>query len=138
MHGNDEYMKPWLKQSLATSLAIALMAKFSITHPPAGAAAMIFSTTSSNMKWSNLGFMLVAYVVAIGIATLVNNMSTKRQYPTSWGIPTSLWLENAPAVPATTSTGLSRRTSLVVPKQEPQVQTQRWYYKFRNNTIIHT
>jgi hypothetical protein len=102
---------------------------------------MIFSTCSSNTKWRNLGFMLVANVVAIGIATLVNNMSNKRQYPMSWGIPaslsSSLWLKNKAVVPATTFTALSRRTSLVVPKEEPQAQTQRWYHKFSNNTIIH-
>jgi hypothetical protein len=147
MYGDDgddddeSIMKPWLKQSLATSLAIALMAKFSITHPPAGAAAMIFSSSSSNMKWSNLGFMLVANVVVIGIATVVNNMSTKRQYPTSWGIPTymSTWLEKAAATaPTTTSTTLqSRRTSLVVPNKEPPPHAQRWYHKFRTDKVIH-
>jgi CBS-domain-containing membrane protein len=33
----------WLRQSLATALAIMTMAKLGLTHPPAGAAALIFA-----------------------------------------------------------------------------------------------
>jgi len=73
----------WLRQSLATALAITAMVKLGLTHPPAGAAALIFA--GGNNSWGNLVMMLVGNCIAIITATLINNFNTKRQYPMAWG-----------------------------------------------------
>ena len=52
--------------------------------PPAGAAALLFS--SGERSWQQIGMMLVGNVVAIACAALVNNSYEKRQYPTFWGL----------------------------------------------------
>jgi CBS-domain-containing membrane protein len=75
----------WMKQALAASLAIACMVKLRVTHPPAGATAMVFAT--GRYGWGNLVFMLVGNVVAIAVAALINNWSDTRQYPSYWGLP---------------------------------------------------
>lgn len=72
----------WVKQSVATTLAITAMGALGVTHPPAGAAAMIFS--SGTYGWVHMGMMLFANLIALSIA-LINNVSDKRQYPTFWG-----------------------------------------------------
>mmetsp|Transcript_11288 Transcript_11288/g.27175 ORF Transcript_11288/g.27175 Transcript_11288/m.27175 type:complete len:80 (+) Transcript_11288:660-899(+) len=59
------------------------MVKCGVIHPPAGAAAVIFST--GNFTWIQMGMMLVGNVLAILSSTLINNWSDKRQYPTFWG-----------------------------------------------------
>jgi hypothetical protein len=75
-------MSIWMKQALATSLAVAAMAKMGVIHPPAGAEALLFS--SGDFGWGNMLFVLVANVIAIGAATVINNFSDYRQYPTFW------------------------------------------------------
>ena len=82
--GNAKNLDLWLRQSLATSLAIGVMAKLGVTHPPAGAAALLFS--SGIFSWQQVAIMLMANMVAILCATLVNNLSEQRQYPTFWGL----------------------------------------------------
>ena len=77
------FLATWMKQSLGTALAIATMTRLGITHPPAGAAALIF-TGDEELGWGNLLFMLVGTVLAILSATFVNNWSDKRQYPSFW------------------------------------------------------
>jgi CBS-domain-containing membrane protein len=76
-------MSIWMKQALATSLAVAVMAKMGVIHPPAGAEALLFA--SGNFGWGNMLFVLVGNVIAIGAATVINNFSDYRQYPTFWG-----------------------------------------------------
>ena len=73
----------WLRQSLATALAIGVMVKCGVIHPPAGAAAVVFS--SGKMSWIQVGMMLFGNVLAILSSTLINNWSDKRQFPTFWG-----------------------------------------------------
>mmetsp|Transcript_24607 Transcript_24607/g.68610 ORF Transcript_24607/g.68610 Transcript_24607/m.68610 type:complete len:232 (-) Transcript_24607:184-879(-) len=79
----DGFIDPWLRQSLATALAIGAMVKFGITHPPAGATALIFS--ARRFAWGQIGMTLLASVVAIVCSTFFNNLQKKRQYPTYWG-----------------------------------------------------
>jgi CBS-domain-containing membrane protein len=74
----------WLRQSLATAIAVAAMVKLGITHPPAGASALIFA--SGEFDWTHVLAFFVANVIAIGVATIINNTSNKRQYPMYWGI----------------------------------------------------
>jgi CBS-domain-containing membrane protein len=77
-------MEIWMRQSLATSLAVTCMVKLGITHPPAGASALIFS--SGLLDWTHMLMMIVGTVIAIVTATLINNISNKRQYPMYWGV----------------------------------------------------
>jgi len=51
----------WIRQSLATSLAVTVMVKMGWTHPPAGAAALIFS--SGTLGWLNALFMIIGNMV---------------------------------------------------------------------------
>mmetsp|Transcript_43978 Transcript_43978/g.106633 ORF Transcript_43978/g.106633 Transcript_43978/m.106633 type:complete len:145 (+) Transcript_43978:111-545(+) len=44
---------------------------------------MIFSSGSHTL--GQIGIMLLGTVVAVLLATLFNNLDSKRQYPTSWG-----------------------------------------------------
>ena len=73
-------MPIWIRSSLATAVSIATISKMGIIHPPAGATALIIS--SNKFDWMVLPIMLLGNIVAIIVATLVNNVSDKRQYPT--------------------------------------------------------
>ena len=73
-----------MRQALATALAIMLMARLGITHPPAGAAALILS--GGGYGWAHFGIMLAGNVLAIFLASIFNNANQKRQYPTFWGL----------------------------------------------------
>jgi hypothetical protein len=79
-----------LLRSLGTALSIMLMARFGCTHPPAGAAALIF--TGGGYHWGHMGIMLVGNVLAILFATIINDLNVKRQYPTFWGV--GYWLKH--------------------------------------------
>lgn len=80
----DDKMELYMRQSLATALAVTAMVRLGITHPPAGAAALIFS--SGALDWTHVLMMIVGNVIAIGTAVLINNLSEKRQYPVYWGV----------------------------------------------------
>jgi HPP family len=83
-----EDMHPHLRTSLATAIAVSAMVKFGCTHPPAGASAVFFSTGGGLLGWTNMAVLLVGNVLAIAVATVVNNLSDRRQYPTYWGFGT--------------------------------------------------
>lgn len=93
----------WLRISLSTSLAISVMVKFGLTHPPAGAAAVIFSS-QDDLSWSHMISLVLATMVsdndkqllevyaltvvgkfAVAVASVLNNVSDKRHYPSFWG-----------------------------------------------------
>lgn len=75
----------WCQLSLSTALSVALMAKLGVIHPPAGAASLAFA--GGSYGWSSVGSMLLANVVAIVMATFINNLQVERQYPMYWGVP---------------------------------------------------
>ncbi len=79
-----DYLPLYLRQGLATAIAVAAMVKLGITHPPAGASALLFS--SGDYGWMNVAFMLVGNIMAVTAAPIINNMSDKRQYPIYWGL----------------------------------------------------
>ena len=60
------------------SAHIYCMAKLGIIHPPAGAAAIVFST--GTLGWVFLSGVFMTIVTAV----IINNMSDRRQYPMSW------------------------------------------------------
>lgn len=74
----------WFKQALATSLAIGLMTRCGLTHPPAGASAFLFS--SGMFGISHMILLLCGNVLAIFLGSVINNMSEKRQYPTYYAM----------------------------------------------------
>lgn len=82
--GKVAHWPDWLRQSLSPALAIAAMAKLGVIHPPAGASSLIFA--AGGFGWGSLPMMLVANVIAIGAAILINNLSDKRQYPSYWAL----------------------------------------------------
>jgi CBS-domain-containing membrane protein len=80
--GYADNLTHWFRQSLATSLSIGAMVKFGVTHPPAGAVALLFST--GKYGWGNLLFIMIGNAIAILAATLINNLSDSRQFPSFW------------------------------------------------------
>jgi hypothetical protein len=72
-----------VRRALGTSLSIFCMSRFGCIHPPAGAAALIFS--GGGYTWVHMGIMLAGNVLAIFFATIINDLNVKRQYPTFWG-----------------------------------------------------
>ena len=72
-----------IRRALGTAIAIMCMCRLGVTHPPAGAAALIF--TEGGYTWVHMGILLAGNVIAIFSATVINDMNVKRQYPTFWG-----------------------------------------------------
>ncbi len=79
-----------MRRSLGTALCISLMARLGVTHPPAGAAALIF--TGGEYTWVHMGIMMAGNVLAILSSAGINNFNVKRQYPTSWGV--GYWIKH--------------------------------------------
>ena len=83
---NDESgpLALWIAKALAPATAIAAMAKLGLTHPPAGAAAFIYiaAPPAVSQGWLFLLCPLLAgNVICCVMATAINNLSEKRQYP---------------------------------------------------------
>eukprot|EP00928_Gymnodinium_smaydae_P031384 TRINITY_DN23045_c0_g2_i1.p1 TRINITY_DN23045_c0_g2~~TRINITY_DN23045_c0_g2_i1.p1 ORF type:complete len:530 (+),score=73.08 TRINITY_DN23045_c0_g2_i1:43-1632(+) len=76
-------MDPWWVPPLATALAIGLNAKAGVIHPPAGASAFLFAANPA-LSFLSMGLVLAGYVLSIALATLLNNLNDKRQYPMYW------------------------------------------------------
>mmetsp|Transcript_14030 Transcript_14030/g.20211 ORF Transcript_14030/g.20211 Transcript_14030/m.20211 type:complete len:507 (-) Transcript_14030:1442-2962(-) len=77
------FLQTWVRQALATTIAIGVMSSLGIVHPPASASAIIFA--SGGLSWTNAVSLMVANVLAVIIAALANNLNDRRQYPTTWG-----------------------------------------------------
>ena len=73
----------WIVASFGTSLAIGVMCKTAIVHPPAGATAIVFAMSKKSFKTEAVlaGIMIAVDLVAIAMAMLMNNLSDTRQYP---------------------------------------------------------
>ena len=93
----DEFLSPWVRAALAPATAIAAMNFLGLLHPPAGAAALIFATAPpalQSIKFMYLVFpLLVGNILSIIMATLINNLNKKREYPLYWSIsgPLNPW-----------------------------------------------
>lgn len=84
----EEILPTWLRRAVGPAIGIATMVKFGFTHPPAGAHAVLYASGKYNFAFYAL--VVFSTVISIIPATLVNNMSRKRQYPTYWGVPSFL------------------------------------------------
>ena len=84
-NGENALMPLWVAVALAPATAIAAMARLGLTHPPAGAVALIF--ISGPPAITHLGWLFLVCPVLIGnllccaMAAAINNLSAKRQYP---------------------------------------------------------
>jgi len=76
----------WFHASLGPSLAIFAKQKCGFVHPPAGAAAIVFALSKKSIASDFLhsAVFMVADLVAITLAVLLNNLSDTRQYPMYW------------------------------------------------------
>jgi len=72
----------WVRVSLGTSVAVTVMAKLGVLHPPAGSIAVLYA--SGEYHWGHLALSMLANLIAIGVSILVNNLNLKRQYPQYW------------------------------------------------------
>ncbi|MDD2462944.1 MAG: HPP family protein [Desulfobulbus sp.] len=78
----------WLAAALAVATAIAVMLVTRTLHPPGGATALIAVIGSA--KVHALGYLYAIIPVGLGatimlvVALMVNNLSSKRQYPEYW------------------------------------------------------
>ena len=85
------YIPPWenlhiaWRAAISTALAVSTMVRLGLIHPPAGAAALLFSLSPDRWEGLHLAVLLLANVVAIVLAVIFNNLSDRRQYPTFWG-----------------------------------------------------
>lgn len=83
---NWEEMSLEWRAALSTATSVAAMVRLGLTHPPAGAAALLFALGPDAWEASHLAVLLLANVIAIGMATFINNLSDRRQYPTFYGL----------------------------------------------------
>ena len=81
----ETILPTWIRQAVGPAVAIATMVKLGFTHPPAGAHSVAYASGKYNFGF----YALVVFSTFISIipATLINNMSRKRQYPIYWGVP---------------------------------------------------
>lgn len=78
------FLPIWLKQALATSMAIGVMTRCGVTHPPAGASAFLFA--SGQFGITHFLLLLGGNMIAILVGSVLNNTSEKRQYPTYYAM----------------------------------------------------
>ncbi|MEE9447367.1 MAG: HPP family protein [Arenicellales bacterium] len=78
----------WLASALAVSTSILLMYLTTTTHPPGGATALIAVIGGDEIHalgfWYLLNPVLIAMLLMILVAVLVNNISPDRKYPKYW------------------------------------------------------
>lgn len=81
-------MPQWIMAVIACSLAIGAISKTGLVHPPAGAASILFATSTRSIGEDLVltCILLVAEMVATFMATIINNLSDKRQYPMYWAM----------------------------------------------------
>eukprot|EP00929_Paragymnodinium_shiwhaense_P046900 TRINITY_DN23844_c0_g1_i2.p1 TRINITY_DN23844_c0_g1~~TRINITY_DN23844_c0_g1_i2.p1 ORF type:complete len:301 (-),score=46.10 TRINITY_DN23844_c0_g1_i2:381-1283(-) len=84
----------WVRVAVAPALAITAMAKLGISHPPAGAAALIYAQGGAvkELGWMYLVLPLfVGNIISIVMAVVINNLSRDRHYPSYWALAARTW-----------------------------------------------
>mmetsp|Transcript_24331 Transcript_24331/g.45011 ORF Transcript_24331/g.45011 Transcript_24331/m.45011 type:complete len:234 (-) Transcript_24331:201-902(-) len=83
--------RTWIQIPITGALAIAAMGRLGVIHPPAGAASILFAS-SDKFDGVFFGLMLVGNAVAIVMATLINNLNSKKQYPVYYAFVPESWI----------------------------------------------
>ena len=79
--------QPWIASPVGVSLAVFAMQLTSTTHPPGGATALIVCQYATLPRWGGYSYavtVLVASLVMLIVALIVNNLDPRRHYPTYW------------------------------------------------------
>ena len=79
----EDILPIWLRLAVGPAFAITAMVLLGIPHPPAGAHSVMYA--SGEYSWTLYSLVVLASVISVIPATLVNNLSRKRQYPTYLG-----------------------------------------------------
>jgi len=90
----DDYV-PWVQRGLAVAFTVTLMAVFQVSHPPAGAISLIFSTELTKKTPDGIGissthllFLVISTLICVShslfVAVSVNNASPIRKFPSFW------------------------------------------------------
>ncbi|DBB05731.1 hypothetical protein WJX77_012192 [Trebouxia sp. C0004] len=77
----------WIAAPVSMAMSQLAMQLTRTVHPPGGATAIIASQASPLPPWAGFSFILVILVASAGqtvIAVVVNNLHTKKRYPTYW------------------------------------------------------
>ncbi|GIL82435.1 hypothetical protein Vretimale_11882 [Volvox reticuliferus] len=77
----------WLSAALGMSLALAAMQITRTVHPPGGASALIAASAMYIGPWYGFKFILTVFfgcLAMLVVALVVNNLSSRRRYPTYW------------------------------------------------------
>mmetsp|Transcript_30086 Transcript_30086/g.89429 ORF Transcript_30086/g.89429 Transcript_30086/m.89429 type:complete len:181 (+) Transcript_30086:528-1070(+) len=78
----EEYLSVWVRRAVGPAVAITAMVKLGVPHPPAGAHSVIYSEGKHN--WTFYGLVVLGTVFSVIPGILLNNLSSKRQYPIFW------------------------------------------------------
>jgi hypothetical protein len=86
----------WIAGALSVGVTSAAMAITKTTHPPAGATALLCSTTPAieALGWFLLPLILIGTILLLAVACLINNI--QRQFPIYWWTPLDLSKRNNP------------------------------------------
>ena len=79
----ESILPTWVRRAVGPAFAITAMAKLGVPHPPAGAHSVIYA--SGDFGWMFYMLVVLSSIITVAPATIINNISPKRQYPTFWG-----------------------------------------------------
>ena len=71
----------WRRITLAPAIVATVTARLGLIHPPAGATSVVFSLEYYTVE--EMGLFLMGNLIAIFTSVVINNISEKRQYPTT-------------------------------------------------------
>lgn len=78
----------FLTATLSVALSILVMQLTRTLHAPGGATALNVVITTTDFPWHGFQYLLMptlsGTVILILIAVIINNISSRRHYPTSW------------------------------------------------------
>ncbi|CAG8980928.1 hypothetical protein HYALB_00003786 [Hymenoscyphus albidus] len=89
LNSNFESLR-WMAGALAVGLSSAFMGFTKTVHPPAGATALLTSTSPeiTRLSWFLIPLILLGSTLMVSVACILNNI--QRQFPLYWWTPLSL------------------------------------------------
>ncbi|KAG1460080.1 hypothetical protein G6F56_006030 [Rhizopus delemar] len=87
----------WIAGATSMATALVIMQLTKTVHPPAGATALIATTTASiiELRWFYIGIVFLSAVLQVAVGCLINNLD--RKYPVYWWKPDTLPIKVDPA-----------------------------------------